>query len=351
MGRCAPRFRGADAVRVQRAGAWRLHRSRRLDPRADPRRDPACAFGRCHPAGGGLSARLWPRQTHPAARLAHRAGSARRRHGRLGRRAVLGQARLDQAVVGPQGDADRRGEGVPRWSVRRALRDARRLGHPQRAERHAAACLGLPQGEGLPRDAHLQGAWRPRLLGPGAVDGGEQDREPLGRGRHHRDGAEFARAGRAAREVRHAGAEGDVSPPPRDRTGSAVLRAHRPACRFGCRGHARRRRRRPGDGQRQEGARHPAELGQALHHARARRDAARSRLPSARSRSSPQRGREPRDHARADPRRLQRRRDRPPPLSGARRLHERPDARQERLRPDRLPDRRTASTRGRAGAC
>ena len=65
--------------------------------------------------------------------------------------------------------------------------------------------------QGLPRHAHRQGVWRPRLFGAGAEPGGEQDREPLGRGRHHRDGAQLARAGRTAREVWHAGAEGEIS--------------------------------------------------------------------------------------------------------------------------------------------
>ena len=94
--------------------------------------------------------------------------------------------------------------------------------------------------------------------------------------------------------------------PPRQGAGSAVLRADRPACRFGCGGHARRRRRRLRDVQRQEDARRPAELGQALHHAGAGRDAARPRLPPARSGSPARRGREPRHHAGAGPRRLSR---------------------------------------------
>ncbi len=53
----------------------------------------------------------------------------------------------------------------------------------------------LPQGAGLPRHAHRQGAWRARLFGAGAEPGGEQGCEPLGGCGHYRDGAQFAWAG------------------------------------------------------------------------------------------------------------------------------------------------------------
>ena len=56
---------------------------------------------------------LWRGQENPAARLPHRAGSARCRHGRLGRRTVLGPARLEQADLDPPADPVARGTGFP----------------------------------------------------------------------------------------------------------------------------------------------------------------------------------------------------------------------------------------------
>ena len=108
--------------------------------------------------------------------------------------------------------------------------------------------------------------------------------EPQRDGAPHRRGAQFARARRTAAALRHRGAEGPLPAAARARRGNALLRAHRPdapapmpprsptpassaaACR------------------RQGSPRHPAQLGQALHHARAGRDRPRPRLPALRPR-------------------------------------------------------------------
>ena len=109
--------------------------------------------------------------------------------------------------------------------------------------RGAATHLGLPEEARLPRHAHLQGAWRARLLGAGAVAHHRQGRLALARRRHHRHGAELARPRRADREVRHRAPEGILPAAARQGRGDPVLRADRPDLGLGCRDHARRRHR------------------------------------------------------------------------------------------------------------
>ena len=83
-----------------------------------------------------------------------------------------------------------------------------------------------------------------------------------------------------------------------------------------------------------------AQLAQALHHARSRRDAAGSRLQGLRSRSSRRRSGRARHHRRADPDQSARRRDRPPPSAVNAGVPERPELGPRRLHPARLRHRR-----------
>ena len=176
-------------------GSWLILRARR---------DHAGAQRQADPQAGADHADLWRGQIHPAARQPHRAGSARCRHGGLGCGAVFGPPGLEQAQCYPAADADGGGAGVSRQRDRSRLLDDRRLGHSQQSRRSVARALAVSQGQGLPRHADRQGAWRARLFGAGAVDDRFQDRQPFGGGGDHGDGAQFARAGRTAGKIRHA---------------------------------------------------------------------------------------------------------------------------------------------------
>ena len=189
--------------------------------------------------------------------------------------------------------------GVPRRPGRRALPHDRRLGNHARTRRSAAGDLGFPQEEEILRHDHPEGIRRPRLLGAGAFGRAAED------GRHVDDagvdgrGAEFARAGRTARALRHAGTEGSISAAPRRRTRSAVLRADRSVCRLRRDVDPRLRHRLQGRMERRERRRREADVRQALHHARAGRDDRRPRVPHARSGQAARRRRGSRHHARA----------------------------------------------------
>ena len=101
----------------------------------------------------------------------------------------------------------------------------------------------------------------------------------------------------------------------------------------------------------QRDRRHPPELGQALHHARAGRDRARPRVQALRSGAPDRRGRRVRHHGRADSDEPARHRDRPAALPDQHPFPERPHARQGRVRAARRDHRRHRRWRARAGAC
>ena len=69
----------------------------------------------------------------------------------------------------------------------------------QRLQGPAAARVAVHQGQGLPRHDHPEGVRRPGLLRVRAFAGDHQAVDALGHGGGDRDGAELARAGRAAR--------------------------------------------------------------------------------------------------------------------------------------------------------
>ena len=94
-------------------------------------------------------------------------------------------------------------------------------------------------------------------------------------------------------------------------------------------------------------ARHARHLGQALHHARAGRDAARARVPALRPGPSARRKSRSRHHLRAGADQHARREHRPAPPAAQRRVPERAELGQGRVHADGLHHRRAASTRAR----
>ena len=295
------------------------------------------------PPRGADRAGVQVRQGHAAQGLRHRDAGARSRHRRLRRGAVLRHARLGQAALDRADRADPGRAGVPRRADARPLPHDRRLAGASCEPRGAAAHLGLPEEARLPRHADLQGAWRARLLGAGAVAHHRQGRLALARRRHHRHGAELARPGRADREVRHRAPEGILPAAARQGRGDPVLRADRPDLGLGRGDHARHRHRHARRPRRRH--RHPAVVGQALHHARPQGDAARPRLPAVRSGEHPRQGREPRHHGGADPDDAPGRAHRSAAPALGRRVPQRPQLGQGRHHPHRLGDRRPGDGR------
>ena len=168
--------------------------------------------------------------------------------------------------------------------------------------------------------------------------------------------AELARPGRAPAPLRHGRAEAALAAAARERRRDPVLRADVAARRLRRDGARRYGRRLQGQVGRPRDRRHSAQLGQALHHARADRDRARSRVQALRSRASDRRGRGVRHHGRADSDRLARHRDRPAPLPDQHSVPERPHARPRRVRAARRDHRRhedggSRLAHARAAAC
>src|SRR6266581_750824 len=71
--------------------------------------------------------------------------------------------------------------------------------------RYAARGLGLYQAEEILRHDHPKGIWRAWLFALRAFRSGTQDLVAFADRRRHRDGAEFARAGRTLDALRHQG--------------------------------------------------------------------------------------------------------------------------------------------------
>ena len=226
---------------------------------------------------------------HPAGHVADREGSDRRRHGVVGRGSLLRQARLGQAARHARAAPLGRGAGVPRRPGRGAVRDAERLGNHARAPGPARARVAVHQGQGLPRHDHPEAVRRPRLQRARALGGGDEALDALEHRGDLGDGAELARAGRAAHALRHRAAEEPLPAAPRERARSPLLRAHQPRGRLGRRRDPRLRHRLQGHLAGTRSARHARHLGQALHHLGTRGDAARPGFPSLRPRKTPRR--------------------------------------------------------------
>ena len=223
-----------------------------------------------------------------------------------------------------------------------ALRDGDRLGDDQRLPRPAPARLAVHQGPRLSRDEHREGVRRAGLLRLRALPGHDQAVHAFGHGGRDRDGAELARARRAARALRDRRAEAPLPAAPGQGARNPLFRADESECRLRRGVDPRLRHRLLGRARGPARAGTLRHLGQALHHARPRRDAARARVPRLRSRAPRRRPRGPRHHLRADPDVATRRGDRPPPHAAQCGVPERPHLGQGRLRPDGLGDRRAA---------
>ena len=168
--------------------------------------------------------------------------------------------------------------GLPQRPGRRALRHARRLEDQLGMARPAAGGLGLHQahkffgmiipkefgGLGFSPYAHSEVV---RKLSSRSLDR-----------RRHRDGAELARARRTADALRHQGAAGQLAAAARRWPRHSLLRPDQPGSRLRRRVDDRHRHHLQGQFRGPRSARPAAQLAQALHHARAGRDAARSRL-------------------------------------------------------------------------
>ena len=161
---------------------------------------------------------------------------------------------------------------------RRTLRHARRLEDQLGMARPAAGGLGLHQAPQILRHDHPEGIWRARLLALCAFRSGAKAFVALADRRRHRDGAEFARARRTPDALRHQGAAAAMAAAARRWPRHSLLRPDQPRSRLGRRVDDRHRHHLQGQFRGPRSARAAAQLAQALHHARAGRDAARSRL-------------------------------------------------------------------------
>ena len=179
-------------------------------------------------------------------------GSDRRRHGVVGRRPLLRQARLGQAPQDARAAPLARRAGVPRRPGRGALRHVRRVGDLARAPGPAAARVAVHQGQGLPRHDHPEAVRGPRLLARSRTRGGDEALDALEHRGDLGDGAELARAGRAAAALRHRPAEEPLPAAAREGARDPLLRADQPRGRLRRRLDPGLRRRLQGHGQGKE---------------------------------------------------------------------------------------------------
>jgi acyl-CoA dehydrogenase len=105
--------------------------------------------------------------------------------------------------------------------------------------------VGLHQARAALRHDHPEGVRRARVLGAGELGRRAEAELSERRRRHHGDGAELPRAGRAPHPLRHRGPEGPLPPPARPRRGDPGVRPHRARRRLRRRGHLVLRRRLP----------------------------------------------------------------------------------------------------------
>ncbi len=176
--------------------------------------------------------------------------------------------------------------------------------------------------------------WRDGLFRLRAFGSHSQTLDALDLLRLHGDGAELARPGRIAAAIRHQGAAGLLAAAAGARRGNPVLRPDQPGSRIGRRFDDRFRRGVPRHLQRPRGSRHPAELAQALHHARPDRDRARAGVQAARSRSSDRPARRYRHHASAGADAFARHQHRAASSAGDARVPERPELGPRRFHSD-----------------
>ena len=148
--------------------------------------------------------------------------------------------------------------------------------------------------------------------------------------------------------LRHRRAEAPLPAAPREGARDPVLRAHQSVRGLGRGVDSRLRDRLLGRARGQARARPARHVGQALHHARPGRDAARSRVPRLRSRpAASATTRTSASPARSIPTDASGRAHRPPPHAAQRGVPERSQLGQRRLHPDGLGDRRAADARPR----
>ena len=90
-----------------------------------------------------------------------------------------GKPKFEKLLAAKPPVAHRRGAGLHRRSLRRAVPHVRRLGRHAQARRHAAEGVGLPQAQGLLRDDHPEEIRRPRVLRVRALLRAGKTRQPL----------------------------------------------------------------------------------------------------------------------------------------------------------------------------
>ncbi len=303
----------------------------------DRRRGLECFFFPQNPGDQPRPRRVPP---DPAGHVADREGSDRRRHGVVGRRPFLRQARLGQAARRSPAAPFGRRAGLSRRPGRGAVRDVRRLGDHARAPGPAAARVAVHQGPGLPRHDHPEELRRHGLLRARAFGGGDEALDPLGRRGDLGDGAELARAGRAAAALWHRAAEDLLPAAPRQGPGNSLLRAHQPRGGLRCGIDSRLRRGVQRRLARQGSGRHARHLGQALHHARPDCDAAGPGVQAPRSGEIDLRQSRSGHYLRAGADQHAGREHRPAPSPAQRGVPERSELRQGRVHAARLDHRR-----------
>ena len=319
------------------------------DPRLGGARvdDVVCLVGDSGERAGAKAQARERRRARPlpqadAADVADRARRDRSGHRLVGRAALFRKAELAGAARHSSTCACSRRAALPGRGCRRALRDDHRLGDDAHPPRSPAARLAVHQGSRLSRNEHREGVRRAGLFRVRALAGDDQAVDAFRHRVGHGDGAELARTGRAPRALRHGRAEALLPAAPRKRPRDPVLCAHRADRRIRCGVDSRFRDRSLGRARREARAGVGGHVGQALHHARSRRDAIGTRVPRLRSRPSSGRSRGPGNHVRADSDHASRRGHRPPAHAAQCRVPERAQLGQGRLHPDGLGDRRAA---------
>ena len=235
-----------------------------------------------------------------AADVADRARGDRGRHRLVGRRALLRPARLEQAARAARADAHARRAALPRPRGRGAVRDGDRLGDDATS---TTTCR--PHVWQFIKDKGFLGMIIPKEYGGLGFSAYAHSQVMTKLSTHSGTIAVTVMVpnslgpGRAARALRHRGAEAPLPAAPRQGPRDPVLRAHQPDCGLRRGRDPRLRHRLLGRARRQASARHARHVGEALHHARPGRDAARPRVPRLRSRPSGRRQGRYRHHLRA----------------------------------------------------
>ena len=277
------------AIAVALGVAWGAHAlpgwlALAADRRVRAARDSAQRAGAAAQARQRRRARRVPQGD--AADVADRARGDRGRHRLVGRRALLRPAGLAAAARrrrAPTLTADE--QRFLDHEVEELCAMVTDWETTQRPPRPAARASGSSsRTSGFLGHEHREGIRRAGLFRVRALAGDDQAVDALGHGVGDGDGAELARARRAARALRHRRAEAPLPAAPREGARDPVLRAHESRRGLGCGVDSRLRHRLLGRARRQARARPARHLGQALHHARPGRHAARPRVPRLRPR-------------------------------------------------------------------